>query len=836
MNNDSINHNGPHLEDGAFDEVLLALQQYLSDMVPPLMLVNEAENLFEVPPALLAGEIQRWVASQYRSGENAPASDYLYHVARKIHQLGDLQIFPEEEFLPFRKMLTTILVELCPMEDREGLIVDLEHLSAGGNIEGAPVHVEHRAGPAETPAGHRGGEGAVRPTGRRRPAPPSEDSRALTAEHVQRLELLLQRLERTATATGGTAGDGTATARAPVVAEAVISAAETSEDSRQLQEFLSTFNVPGLPSSPAELLSVLAERLPDWAPPTGDMDAASPRTVEAMRKVVATAESPAQAGQRYDQLVEMAAKEFNRGSLGRAVTLLDLARRMVEKEEVDESVAARMADRGEELLDAGRLREYAATEGAHALLRRVMTFFSDLSPPVLLGRLEREEHREQRRLTLSLLEAHGAATRPHVLDRLEASIKEGGVLPWYYERNLILLLREIPPAGEEDRDREIDALVWLARPGGPLASVREALTALGSIRHKRAESTLTATVTDLERALTGDLKLPYSREEVGGLLDRAIGALAAMPSRDARRRVVRHALDPRAQFGHAIVRMAPLGQQDLSDDPQLVQYLLDALLNELPMRVFGKAVLTARRSATITSIIQALAGTDTPEVRKALSEVAHRFPGEPFSTEAQRVLASLGGRGAGATEQTATMAGDLDLLSFPNLLQNIADAHLTGTLTLFDTDGATTATLGFADGMLVAARAHHLQGEAAFFQILQAPQAARFVFTRSTSPEFTQASRDRRPILPLLLEGMRRLDEFRCAEAVVPPGAAFKATSKPPSAVPDEKDEALLQKVWEAASTGRTAAQCEAELPVDPYRIRRMYEHWLQEGALAPKA
>jgi len=738
-------------------------------------------------------------------------------------------------------------VELCPEADREQLIVDLEQLSAGRNIEGAPVHVEHRGPPVHVE--HHGA--TVRGSWQRgplvpAPAPAPADQgggttgggKALTVEHVQRLELLLQRLEKAAAArpVQGGSSAGTPAQQAPVVAEAVISASEAADNAKQLQDFLATFDVPGLPSSPGELLAVLAQRLPDWAPPASEKGEASPspRTVEAMRKVVATAGSPAEAGQRYQQLVEMAAKEFNRGSLGRAVTLLDLAQRMVEKKEIDESSANRMIERGEELLDSERLKAYAAAEEAHTLLRRVMTFFRDLSPPALLTRLEAADQREQRRLTLSLLKVHGPVTRSEVFKRLESSIKEGGTLPWYFERNLILLLRDIPPVDEEDLDRQIDALVWLARPGGPLASVREALTALGTIRHKRSESTLTATISDLERALTGELELPYSQEEIQGLLDRAVGALACMPSRDARRRVVRHALDRKAQSGQAIERLAPLGQQDLGDDPQLVQYLLDALLNELPMKVFGKAVLTPRRSTTISSIIHALAGTDLPQVRKALSEVAQRFPGESFSAEAERVLAGLGAREASEAGRTATMAGELALLSFPNLLQNIADAHLTGTLTLFDSEGATIATLAFANGMMASATTGHLKGKTAFFQILQAPDAARFVFTRSTRPKTAPAPEGLRPILPLLLEGMRRLDEFRCSEAVVPANASFQTTSKKPSPVPDEKDEALMKKVWEAASTGHPPVDCEAELPADSYRIRRMYEHWLQEGALKP--
>jgi hypothetical protein len=89
--------------------------------------------------------------------------------------------------------------------------------------------------------------------------------------------------------------------------------------------------------------------------------------------------------------------------------------------------------------------------------------------------------------------------------------------------------------------------------------------------------------------------------------------------------------------------------------------------------------------------------------------------------------------------------------------------------------------------------------------------------------------------LQLLPEGMRRVDEFRQAEALIPEGAAYVATGKKPTRVEDEGDESFLRELWRKASSGIPAIQCEKEFPVDAYRIRRCFEHWLQEGALSAK-
>jgi len=96
-----VNENAPSPDTAVFEEVLAVLQQYLSDLVPPLMLVNEGEALLRVPPVLLSIQIERWVAAQYRSGENTPVSDYLYHVARKSTRSGTSRSSPRSPSFPF---------------------------------------------------------------------------------------------------------------------------------------------------------------------------------------------------------------------------------------------------------------------------------------------------------------------------------------------------------------------------------------------------------------------------------------------------------------------------------------------------------------------------------------------------------------------------------------------------------------------------------------------------------------------------------------------------------------------------------------------------------------
>ena len=55
----------------------------------------------------------------------------------------------------------------------------------------------------------------------------------------------------------------------------------------------------------------------------------------------------------------------------------------------------------------------------------------------------------------------------------------------------------------------------------------------------------------------------------------------------------------------------------------------------------------------------------------------------------------------------------------------------------------------------------------------------------------------------LLLEGMKRSDELRLAEALVPSDVPLAALVEGPPPVPDEEDAGLIQGVWAALAAGR---------------------------------
>ena len=119
----------------------------------------------------------------------------------------------------------------------------------------------------------------------------------------------------------------------------------------------------------------------------------------------------------------------------------------------------------------------------------------------------------------------------------------------------------------------------------------------------------------------------------------------------------------------------------------------------------------------------------------------------------------------------------------------------------------------------------------AFCQLFEKPTLGTFSFKRG-KPE----SGDGEPIeiMPAIFEALRRHDEYNAARAVVPDDASLVAGDVEPTPCEDEEDLAFIRSVWVKASSGTTPEKCEAAIASDAYRIRRLFAHWIETGALRP--
>ena len=84
------------------------------------------------------------------------------------------------------------------------------------------------------------------------------------------------------------------------------------------------------------------------------------------------------------------------------------------------------------------------------------------------------------------------------------------------------------------------------------------------------------------------------------------------------------------------------------------------------------------------------------------------------------------------------------------------------------------------------------------------------------------------------MEAMRRYDEFQQARVLVPDNASYSWSGNKPSRPHDEPDPAFTKSVWVMAAKGAAPMECETALESDSYRVRRLFAHWVESGAIRP--
>ncbi|MGE5235181.1 MAG: DUF4388 domain-containing protein [Acidobacteriota bacterium] len=849
--------------DGRVREALTEMQMYLSDALAPLVVADSLELLLKYAPDLMAAGIHEWTITQSRSeGGTVPFSDYLYHALRKLSLIGEFKLVPKEELDQRIEDLKPIVLELCPPGDRETLRANLERLKDPQTGAAPPVSQLHRQMVSQ--------------------APLASQTRGVSAQDFTtsgRLSRLAQQLETVASATmtsltastmasatqpGAPAvtaappqamtGTGQAGSVPPPVVPLVTAPAQQQgnlvtqilvvaagnnqnpEDFKRARDFVLS---RGSEASMEQVIRALGSNLPGYmvVPPEGQSQSGTvlpyrSGVAEALRKIVTVEEDPKEGAKRLHEMVRAAVEQLNEGQLGRAVTMFELAERIIAETKLDPVIVQQVRERAHESLDEGRLRKLAEDPDSQAPLRRVLSFFPALAPPDLLASLQGEERRDRRRLILALLEAHGTAARAESFERLKNSMGTFGDNDSYFQRNLLYLLRRIPKPADVPWEPELDLVCQLSEPGHPLPLVKEALANLGQIKHEDAERTLIARVGDFEAMLLKPTQAVYTPGDALSLLDRAIYALARYGTVGALRAVVNHGLKRQSHLGDTTARLAELSGQDLSFDEESVARLVKALESELPRKVFGFVIERGKPRAK--GLIAALSATPTSAVRAALEDVVERFPDEDFGRSAAQVLRSFKTAPRSTEKAVKSLSGDLDLFGLPTLLQNLAQSQAGGLLTLKDRHEQVVGTIILEEGRMLGARVGPLRGEHAVYQLLERPTGGNFVFV---SPYDVSTDTAVRPgvtaeVVPLLFEGIRRYDEYQQACALIPDDVTLQPTGSKPTRLADEADKTFLNALWSKVTAGATPIQCEESLPVDAYRVRRMIAHWVEGGAL----
>ncbi len=805
-------------------EALVELQRYLSDELAPMMVAASVELLFDHPPEVVLPEIRNWVGAQYsRGGSSAPVSDYLFHTVKKVHDFAELNLIERERVERYVAGLSGAVLTICPEEDRQRLRENLDNLGTSRS-ESAKVEYLHRQAGDDHGEPKRGNETSAGDL-------PPEVARSL-----QRFTLLVERMS-------GRASSAEDPPPERLQTQLLASAAAGARDDAELQRHLEQLRELGVDASSDRVMAQLARGLPDWVLPAGPDGAArppTPRAEEAMQRIVSMASDVEDVSRRFTELLHAAVEQFNEGAHARAVRMLDLAERALEEKKISPEIVKSVRSRAHESLSESELRRCADEIDKRSLLARLLRFFPGLSVRGLLDDLDGEPSRERRKLMLALLEAHGAPARAAALELLETYAGGGAVDPEaYFQRNLVYLLRRIPRQDEQGLERELDLLERVVQPDNPLILIKEAIGALGSVRDDPAVGVLATTLQNIEGRLERGEPGLHEQEELVDLLDRIVAALAHHPSAKAVREVVRHALKTTPPGSEALERLERLGGRDLSCDGESVERLVEALRRELPKKLLGFVV--QRRAETVQSLVRALAGTRTPEVNSLFEEIVRRFPGQPFAAVAAEALSTPDAPSAAPRESRSTLAapgkvmsGDLALFGLPNLMQSLSDSRVTGLLTLNGAAGQVVGRVRMVDGRILECEAGHLSGESAVYELFERPAPGTFVFHGGEPGETDGA--EPLEVLPVMLEALRRHDEFEAAAALVPDESVLQRTDRKPTRPADEQDMDLLNAVWSQMVSGSSARECEAMVAVDAYRVRRLLAHWVEQGSLRPLA
>ncbi len=819
-------------------EAVGELQQYLSDRVPPLMVVDSMALLVQQPPQLLAAEIGAWVAYQRPAAADLSVADLLFHGAKKIALMGELDLVPKPDIERCLGGVTEALLPQCPEEDRELLRQNLDrlrHASLAGT-SADPIPVLDRQPGAEAARAARAAQA------------PSATLSPEATRGLRRLSLFLEHLQAPVagssaggTLSGGTPARGTSLApieqRREVASQFMTAAAVQSSSAKELEEHLAPLRQFGVDTTMDQVLRTLARTLPGWGSLPVAAGSAPPLVglqLNAMRQIVSLAEAPEEAATRFRELVHAAIEQFNEGNLGRAVTMFELAEQLATEQKVKPAFVDPLRKGGHEYLDPERLRKFGERPELRPGLQKILEFFVMLRPEGLLHELDGEPRRERRHQLLAMLEAHGEAARAKAWELLKPSVESPeAALDPFFQMNLVYLLRVIPRPAAASVEDEVNVVMRTPGRDSPPPLVKQVIGYLAALRHEKSERALITYLRLFENMVLQPETAVYSPPDIETLLDRTCIALARYATPRSWRALVDHGLKAEPRLGSPMARLVEAGRQDLSGSKDLVERVIAALRAELPRSVLGFTV--RKNDDRIVWLVQALSGTPLPEVRAVLQEIVEKHGDQPFAEAASKALAAMDAGVKPAETAGAGLSGDLELFGLPGVLQTLSQSQLTGVLSLMKVPGKVEASLLLEGGRFRGAQFATLRGEEAAYQLFEKPFPGTFAFVSRHDLSGQGATSTPTDIVRLLLEGVRRHDEFKRAAALVPDQVLLEPTGAPSTALPDESD-AFVQLVWSTTANGTTPVECEASVKTDGYRVRRLLAHWVEEGALKARA
>lgn len=793
----------------------MAVGQYLSDTIPPVQAVDPVVTLLEQPPQRVVSEILEWISTQFKGdNRNISYADYLFHAVTKLHYLMQLQLIPEQALAPYLDSVKQLLLNRCPPGDRRQLQENFGRIGMSHIATATPIGLIYRqmkSGESES----RIAEGA----------PPGQS-------RERRFSMLRDRLQSAVRQAEDCTADESHEDLIPHMIAMAASDARSSDEFRGLQENLKSL---GIASGTDHIYRTLSQSLPGWVIASTGEETLKSRNpaVEAMSQIIRLAEDRWEGCKRFQDLVQAAIEQFNKGSYARAATMLDLALVIGSDEKVDPAAVLSIRKTAHESLDYNRLRALTKDQDRQTLLWKILSFFDEFSAKNLLDGIKKEEKRDRRRLLLDLLETHGDAARALALERLKELLACTNVaIDWHFARNLVCILNRIHRTGDLPAGAEIDVVAPLLRLSLPAPLIKEAISFAGRTRCAQSEELLISTADKLEELVSEYAESGRDATQKLSLLDRTIFALAHYGTAIGYRRVVKHGLDRSEGMGDTIARLTYLSNQDLTNDEESLAILIQFLKSKAPRKVLGMTI--QKNEQPLIHTIRALSSTPAPIVRQTLEHLSERFPETKIGQAAAGVLKGFEAADKPGIHADRMLTGDMDLFGLPDLLQQLNLRQVTGTLTLKDVKGNPAGTFLLVAGRMQDCSAGRLQGVEAAYQLLEKPIAGTFVFQGQRNSEIQEPpEEDKTSDLALVLaEGMRRYDELQRTRALVPDFCTLKRRGQQPIPRRGQEDVELYDLIWQKTAAGTSPEECEAICPADAYRVRAVLALWIEEGIL----
>jgi len=805
------------------------LQRYLSDEIAPMMAVEYFEEFLPQSPETTARVIAHWVQTQHRSPtENVGNADLVFHAMKKLSLLSELELVRRGTVMRHIHDVSRILIQACPAHERDTLRIRLSQLGESETVLSARAEFLHRRAEDAPPAGAAAPAKEKDAAGEKEKPP---DPKTID-KGAQALSLLLTGLAKLKKESNDEKDkDGP---EAALLAQILATAALESKSNDELAQHLERIKKEGVATPMGQVFRALGWSLPGWGE-VGAGDAKEKgkpiplgRHLEAMNRIVALAPDAQERAKRWGEMIYAAIEQFNGGRLAQAVSILEVAKNLINEKRPDATIVGQVLSQAEEAIATDVLRRLVEVPAKHGLIRKVLDFFPSFRADALLRDLDGEIRRERRKLMLALIECHGSGCRNLVLDKLAAVMRhEIPDAEGFFRRNLAFLLRRIPRTGHDRLEEEMDLVAAMIARDQPPISAKEAIGALGQLRQPAAERALVDRLYELE----SELIARGGNQEGWELLDRLCAALVRHGTSRAIRAVAGHAYNRSPALGDALSRFEHLSWLDLSVDPEQLAALMKAIRELVPSKMLGFVV--KRGSHELSCLLQAVSGTPTQEVRTTLEGIAAKFARRPLGEQATKALAKLEPRARPGASAEA-LGGDLELFGLPSLLQSLAGAQSAGELILFDRQQGRQGSLTIAGGRIVRCEAGRLTGAEAAYLLMEKPFPGTFTFRATADDRRAPAAGSLDP-MNVILEGARRHDEYQQARAFAPDRVRYEPSGSAAMRPEDETDGEFASSVWDRAAAGMTAETCELEMQVDPYRVRRLYAYWVEARALRPR-